>query len=1698
MAEGGQDGLADEMVALRRRLELLEAAQGEADREPQPVRVLYTHRKLEKYKGEPGGLDDWEREARAAIATQGLHGQQAAEFLLSNLDGSAKREVRYADPQDRQDPDRVCQILRDSFGERLTAPRLLTSFCSRRQRDKETLLAFSHALMELLDRAIQADPAIVPDRDIALRDNFAEKVRSRELRKVLRATLRRHPATTFHELREEAYEWMEEEVGLDVTGATHGIEANIEEEDGDKRWREMVDSQKQLISLFERQQIAQEEILRELRETKQEANALKAAGGGQRQNVRAPRTGGYGQIICYFCRKAGHKQNVCPAKAAGLPRVPRDGQAADPEMASQDAHSQLPEQVVFRKDEEVQDILTKTVGGRPSVPAKFGGVVVECLVDTGSQVTTVTESFFREKLEPACQELTTTDGWLSITAANGLVVPYLGIVTLPVEVDGLVLGDIGILVVKDTSVTSTDHTKSKLDGILGTNVLAKLPNYRDLLPSPPSKETTSSTRTTFMKVSGPTGVVIPPLSISRIEVTVPPGSGQLLAEPLTQPVKGAIQITPTLLNRADVGRRVSLQAVNLSPRQVILDPRTRIGRFGPALVAEKPEPIQLERIEGGLKVTQGLTVPVTNESDTCMPEVDISGFNGTPEQLEMLRALLLKHRSLFLKDGEQLGCTPTMKHKISTTDQIPISLPYRRIPPTEWKEVQDHLNDLMRKGVIRESTSDYASPIVLVRKKGGDLRLCVDYRRINQKVRRDAYPLPRIEETLEALSGACLFSTLDLASAYNQVEVAPDDVCKTAFVTPMGLFEYLRMPFGLANAPATWQKLMTRVFREDIMNILLVYLDDIIIFSRSFEEHIHRLDKALCQLSKHGLKLRADKCILLRSEVRFLGHIISADGVQTDPEKVRIVKEWPIPPSLKDLRKFLGFTSYYRRFVPHYAKVAAPLHQLVGRLAGRGRKKHRKDVLLGKEWGEVHMSAFEELRERLTSTPVLGYADFRLPFVVETDASHQGLGAILSQIQDGKRRVIAYASRGLRKGERNSQNYSSKKLELLGLKWAISDKFREYLEHGFFTVWTDNNPLAYLLTTKKLPALEQRWVSALAGFNFKILFRPGRCNAGADALSRMDIRPDDPECGEVVEDADCTDAADLLSRVSANGVTLPDEVVMAASSNQDEVEAAMNLTLAATEMPSISTTGITDLQSKDPAIKRLKQFLAAGFKPSVKVRVKEPWAVQLLVRQWDRIEEKDNVLYRHIKDPNGEDILQVLLPLVMKEEVLERVHNRHGHQGVDRTEALLRAKCYWPGMAKDIRDWVDNCERCVLAKQKKIRTPLGTIEASRPLEVIAVDYTLMEKARGLENILVITDVFTKLTVAVPTRDQKASTVARTLVQHWFRRYGAPLRIHSDQGRDFESRLVRELCNYYGIHKSHTTAWHPEGNGQVERFNRTLHDLLRSLTPEKKRNWPDHIEDLVFAYNTTPHSRTGFSPFFLMYGREARLPIDNLLGRTEPQDEDSNIDSWVNRHQQKLQDAYRHVKQRLDQAAQYRKRAHDVKAKDSVLQVGNRVYLRQHLLGRNKIQDAYGSRMYKVTQRKGLQDVYEVEPIEGLGARKWVNRRELRLCPRMVIREGAGAPAVEEQDFPLNMDQGIQGLEPEDDAHFVVEVPRVPRIPDPQVEDQLVNNVEEDQQGVPVRRTPRGNAGYHRNPYHEPRSALEGVLVVNVGHKETAV
>ncbi len=340
-----------------------------------------------------------------------------------------------------------------------------------------------------------------------------------------------------------------------------------------------------------------------------------------------------------------------------------------------------------------------------------------------------------------------------------------------------------------------------------------------------------------------------------------------------------------------------------------------------------------------------------------------------------MRVRLVKDKNfVFAADDDDLGYTDKVQHEIHLTDDVPVNQPYRRDPPNQYQEVREHITKLLKKAVIQESVSAYASPVVLVRKTDGSLRLCVDYRK-NAEMSCDAFLLPRIDESFDALGGAKFFSTVDLASGCHQIAVSDRDRAKTAFTTPFGLFEYRRMPFGVCNGPSTFQRLMQAVMSDLVFQVLIVYLDDILLFSQTFEDHLERLEMVLKRLAETGLKVKLGKFCFLQDSVRFLGHQVSVQGISLDPGKVAAVSNLKILETVKELRSFLEFCSYYRKFIEGFSKIAGPVHDLVN-VCLREFRCAKSGRLFSTLWSDECDPAFNQLKETLTTAPVLGFADF--------------------------------------------------------------------------------------------------------------------------------------------------------------------------------------------------------------------------------------------------------------------------------------------------------------------------------------------------------------------------------------------------------------------------------------------------------------------------------------------------------------------------------------------------------------------------------------------------------------------------------------------------------------------------------------------------------------------------------------------------
>ena len=1214
------------------------------------------------------------------------------------------------------------------------------------------------------------------------------------------------------------------------------------------------------------------------------------------------------------------------------------------------------------------------VGNKSLVEIEINGQALLALKDTGSQVSIISEALYNKLFSKAI--LQDMEVSLKITGANGLDIPYIGYIEVDVKVEGETVPGRGILVRKDTV-----ETRSCDQFLVGTNILDHLKHH-----------SRASQLQGIAKVARGHGKMVPAGSVATVTAT---GLGsrraadqpkQVLVEELAGLHQKGLRVANT--RSAVDGSFIFVQVWNITDEAIEMRPGERLGTIHTEYSDTASSPsIQVEVGCNRINVT---VAEATVEKQSC--PVDLSESATSAAERLRLEETICKNADIFQKNDQDLGYTDQVKHQFRTVDDRPVASTFRRIPPTQLQEVKDHIQELLNKKIIQPSKSPYASPVVVVRKKTGEIRLCVDYRELNSKTIPDAFPLPRIDDSLDALGGSSFFSVMDLKSGYYQVAMDEKDREKTDFTTPFGLFEYLRMPMGLSTAPATFQRLMQTSMNDLIFQILLVYLDDLLVYSKTFEEHLQRLQTVFDRLREVGLKLNPDKCQFAKRSVEYLGYTVSSEGISTSPEKIKAVSAWKVPTTLRDVRSFLGFASYHRRFIQKFSQTAKPLNNLIAQAQALQKQQKRKSKTadITGLWNEECREAFQNLKEALTTTPVLGYADFTKPFILETDASFEGLGAVLSQEDDaGKRYVVAYASRTLRGSEKNMKNYSSMKLELLALKWAMTEKFRHYLLGALTTVYSDNNPLSHLQTAK-LGAVEQRWAAELACFDFQVKYRSGKENVNADVLSRQ---PNE----KPTEDAEDWTAVSCASSVKEAhcmriGSTVPElgEISQKEAHLQDDFD----------DKDARTTENHTSLngqinwkeeQQSDPSISFLRRGLKS--KPAKKDLDSASQRTKLLWKQRERIQDLNGILYRSINDPVDGNIQQILVPESLQKKVLQMSHDQSGHQGSERTLRLLRQRMYWPKMFQDVEDWCRRCKRCQVGKNEQARTftPMGHVLATKPLEVVAMDFTVLEPAKdGRENVLVLTDVFTKFTVAVPTRDQSATTVAKVLLKHWIAYYGVPQRLHSDKGRCFEADIIQQLCFHYGIHKSRTTSYHPAGNGQCERFNRTMHDLLRSLPKDHKDRWTEHLGELTQIYNSTPHTTTGFSPYYLLFGREPQLPIDLLVSSPETQLQNHSATGWLKEHLKRLQFAHNTAKRRIQEEAERRKKRHDKGRQEPDLKVGDLVVRKLHWRGRHKIQDVWGERLHEVSAVPALTGgTYRIFPMDAPTELLVVNRSEIK-------------------------------------------------------------------------------------------------------------
>lgn len=770
--------------------------------------------------------------------------------------------------------------------------------------------------------------------------------------------------------------------------------------------------------------------------------------------------------------------------------------------------------------------------------------------------------------------------------------------------------------------------------------------------------------------------------------------------------------------------------------------------------------------------------------------------------------------------------------------------PYRpmyRLSPAEQAEVKRHVTDLLAKGLIEPSSSPFGAPVLFVQKKDSSLRMCVDFRALNKLTVRDRFPLPRIDDLLDKMAGKTIFSSLDLQSGYHQILITPSDRPKTAFNTPLGHFQFKVLCFGLTNAPATFQRVMNHIFAPLIGDYVLVYLDDILVMSKSSEEHLQHLRAVLHVLRTHKFKVKLSKCEFMQKQVKFLGYIVSGEGIKPDPAKVEAIANWPVPTSLTQLRSFLGLCNQLRHHVPHYSSLAAPLTDMTSKSVAATYPWHN--------WRPNALAAFHALKQALSNPPVTALPVPDEPFTVYTDASDLGTGAVLLQCG----RVVAYDSQKYNSAE---SRYSVGEKELLAV-WKALKKWRCYLEGTEFTVVTDHKPNTFVLTQPTLSRRQAKWLQDLTS-QFKgmqLMYKKGAENV-ADALSRHPLLTQLPGDSAVLA---------VMTRARTRPVLPPPPPVPPApqpfGGGRGSTHARGRATAAHAPAPAPPVAPAPMPLPAPDTLPMLRDALVAGYERDPKWQhTAENLSLELRGGLW--------YSGRHVVVPDDATAVRA---------VMQHMHDSPlaGHTGIKRTLERVRQWFWWPTMKADVTQYVRTCDKC--QRNKAVHLPpvgLSPLDVpSEPWASVAIDMiTKLPETSGYDSVLVFVDRFTKMVHLVPvTERMSAEQFTDLFLTHIVRLHGIPVSVVSDRGTQWDNQFWRALCKAMGVQLRMTMAYHPRANGLVERINGVVEEMMRMYVAEDQRDWFRWLPLIEFAINSSKNDATGFTPFYLNYGRSLPLP-----------------------------------------------------------------------------------------------------------------------------------------------------------------------------------------------------------------------------------
>lgn len=873
--------------------------------------------------------------------------------------------------------------------------------------------------------------------------------------------------------------------------------------------------------------------------------------------------------------------------------------------------------------------------------------------------------------------------------------------------------------------------------------------------------------------------------------------------------------------------------------------------------------------------------------------------NANEQEVSRLKRMLQENSSIFEDRPQGSTAVDLMEQAIELIDSNvkPVKQYAYRTNPETGRKQKEFIQEMLEAGVIYPSHSSWASPVLCVPKANGELRFCTDFRKVNKLIKSDVFPLPRIDDLLDKMSGCRYFSTLDLKSAFWQIPIEKKSRHLTAFVCQGQLYEYAKTPFGLKTSPAVFQRNMELVI-NGASDYASAYLDDLIIYSKTKDDHLDHIEDVLKRLVKHNLQVKLSKCKFFTEEVAFLGYVVSSEGIKVNKKKVQAIVNMQPPSTVKELRSFLGMCNYYRKFVEYFSQYNAVLTKLL-----------HKNV----DWNfdEDCFVAFNKLKQALTEAPVLASPDFSRQFILTTDACTIGIGGVLSQVFDEGERPILYMSRTLNGAEKN---YAVTHLECLAIVWCVK-QCQHYLTGQRFIIRTDHHALKWLMSVKDHTGRLMRWALSLMEFNFEVQYVKGKNNVVADALSRTPIP------------------------LKMNAVTLIEN-----DSDVLNIDSLVNQRL----------DEVSDLQQEDLELLPMIQYLTGGILPE------EGTAQYSLVHSSREYLLESGVLY-HLwqqtkSQPRMEMVKQLVIPRLLRNEILTTCHSDllAGHYGVKRTYERVRERFYWNGMFKDCDEFVKSCSECQMKKMPRftgttVPTSLTHMNLSHePGSDWAVDLMgpLPTTENGMKYICIFMDRFTRWPEAFPIPDKKSSTVAKLFLEKIVCRFGAPRTLLSDRGGEFINDISKEICKLLNTRKLNTSGYRPQTNGQVEKFNGTLIATISAYVDEGHKDWNEFVPYALFAYRTCRNEFTKETPFYLMFHREGKLPIDRVFKHDEV---------WMNKEQcilemvKRMREAKRCYENQVSIAIEEKKRMNDAIRNKKEFKLGQEVLLfkSRHKLGTSK-------------------------------------------------------------------------------------------------------------------------------------------------------